>query len=159
MIYCGDNAAEIDDRLDVLGGLISPVVGLENLSRAVGHNFTEEDLDQPMPLLEGDLVGIGASRRHINEMIRQRPMTVREVYQVFVPTVGHPVFKGSPSQIADTMGEWYREGACDGFLVTLPVMPVDFRVFTERVVPELQARGLFRTDYPDGGLRDIMGVR
>src|SRR3546814_18717949 len=63
----------------------------------------------------------------------------------------------SSDLIADEMEDWYRDGACDGFMVGLPIVPVDLDSFTQEVVPELQRRGLFRREYSGGNLRAVMG--
>ena len=72
-------------------------------------------------------------------------------------STGLPIFAGTATDIADEMEDWYRDGACDGFMVGLPVVPIDLDSFTQEVVPELQRRGLFRREYSDGTLRDVMG--
>ena len=60
---------------------------------------------------------------------------------------GHYVMCGTPEQIADRMTEWFREGAADGFNVMPPYFPGGARDFAAGVIPILQKRGLFRTEY------------
>ena len=72
---------------------------------------------------------------------------------------GHHVFRGTPQQMADMMGDWIAQGACDGFTLQPAYMPGELRIFIDEVVPLLQARGLLRTDYEGATLRDrIRGV-
>ena len=54
--------------------------------------------------------------------------------------------------------DWFAEGAADGFNVMPPVLPAQFDVFTAEVVPLLQRRGLFRTEYAGAMLRDHYGL-
>ena len=67
---------------------------------------------------------------------------------------GTPVVKGSATEVADMLEDWYRGGACDGFVLTFPVVPLGLQNFVELVVPELQRRGLFRREYAGTTLRD-----
>jgi alkanesulfonate monooxygenase SsuD/methylene tetrahydromethanopterin reductase-like flavin-dependent oxidoreductase (luciferase family) len=68
-----------------------------------------------------------------------------------------PVFCGSPRQVADEMEHWYSSGSCDGFVLAATHMPGAYEDFGRLVVPELQRRGLFRTEYQPGTLRDNLG--
>jgi len=65
---------------------------------------------------------------------------------------------GTPARIADLMEEWFTTGAADGFNIQSPAIPVDAADFIELVVPELQRRGLFRTEYEGTTLRDHLGL-
>jgi alkanesulfonate monooxygenase SsuD/methylene tetrahydromethanopterin reductase-like flavin-dependent oxidoreductase (luciferase family) len=63
------------------------------------------------------------------------------------------VFTGTPVQVADTIEDWFRAGAADGFNIMPPYYPGGLEVFVDEVVPILQERGLFRTEYPGTTLR------
>jgi N-acetyl-S-(2-succino)cysteine monooxygenase len=65
---------------------------------------------------------------------------------------------GTAVQIADEMEAWFRGRAVDGFLVQPPVLPVGLDDFVEQVIPELQNRGLFRTEYEGATLRENLGL-
>ena len=69
-----------------------------------------------------------------------------------------PVFAGTPKDIADQMEAWFTGGAGDGFNLMFPVLPDDWMQFAERVVPELQRRGIARKDYGPGTLRERLGL-
>jgi alkanesulfonate monooxygenase len=68
------------------------------------------------------------------------------------------VFKGNPSQVADQMEDWYKSKACDGFNIMTPVLPRSLNEFVDLVIPELQRRGIFRTEYAGKTLRENMGL-
>jgi alkanesulfonate monooxygenase SsuD/methylene tetrahydromethanopterin reductase-like flavin-dependent oxidoreductase (luciferase family) len=61
---------------------------------------------------------------------------------------------GSPATIADYMEDWFTSGACDGFVLPPTVFPATYEEFGRMVVPELQRRGLFRTEYAGRTLRE-----
>ena len=71
----------------------------------------------------------------------------------------HWTIAGSAEQIADELESWFRAGAADGFNILVPLHPKGTEDFTERVVPILQRRGLFRTEYEGTTLRDHFGLR
>jgi alkanesulfonate monooxygenase len=60
--------------------------------------------------------------------------------------------------IADQMEEWLTTNACDGFNIMFPFLPAGLDDFVERVVPELQRRGIFRTEYTGKTLRENLGL-
>lgn len=65
---------------------------------------------------------------------------------------------GTPTQVADALEEWFTGGAADGFNIMPPYFPGGLDDFVEHVVPELQRRGLFRTEYEGTTLRDHLGL-
>jgi hypothetical protein len=60
--------------------------------------------------------------------------------------------------VADTVQLWWESGAADGFNVMAPVLPAGLEAFVDHVVPILQKRGLFRTEYSGKTLRDHYGL-
>ena len=65
---------------------------------------------------------------------------------------------GTPSQIADQLQLWFENGAADGFNVLPPVLPASLDEFVDLVIPELQRRGLFRTEYEGKTLRENLAL-
>ncbi len=65
---------------------------------------------------------------------------------------------GTPAQIADTMQAWLETDASDGFNVMFPTVPAGLDEFVDQVVPELQRRGIFRTEYAGSTLREHLGL-
>ena len=72
--------------------------------------------------------------------------------------IGKNVFVGTPEQVADYMEEWFVKRACDGFNIMPPYIPGALDDFCTLVVPELQRRGLFRTEYEGRTLRENLGL-
>jgi alkanesulfonate monooxygenase SsuD/methylene tetrahydromethanopterin reductase-like flavin-dependent oxidoreductase (luciferase family) len=91
-------------------------------------------------------------------MAQRDNLTIRQTYQRVLPSMGHIVFKGSPTQVAEEMASWYTEKACDGFNVLVPVLPRGLTDFVDLVVPELQKLKVFKTDYQGSNLRERMGL-
>ena len=71
---------------------------------------------------------------------------------------GHRTFTGTPVQVADAIQEWFDGGAADGFNIMPPVLPSGLETFVDQVVPILQERGLFRTEYTGRTLREHYGL-
>ena len=68
------------------------------------------------------------------------------------------IVAGDPVTVADHFERWFREGAVDGFNVLTAFQPAQFEAFTTLLVPELQRRGLFRTEYIGRTLREHLGL-
>jgi len=68
------------------------------------------------------------------------------------------IFFGNEVDIADQMQAWFEQGGSDGFMMALPILPESLTDITGKVVPELQRRGLFRTEYEGRTLRENLGL-
>ena len=157
-IFAARSAGEADDLYGELNALISPALGLDYLSKIVTQDVSDLPLDGPMPDLPDTVVGSSSVRSFVIKVIREEKLTVRQAYQRVVTDFGTPVVKGDPVHVADVLEDWYRSKACDGFVVTFPMVPVGLRNLVELVVPELQRRGLFRTEYTGTTLRHHLGL-
>ncbi len=155
-IFVGRSRAEADEHYDELNTLISPALGVEFLSKCVHMDLRNYDVDAPMPPITGEVIGMNTNRMAIGRIAEREGLTIRQLYERIAPTFGHPLFKGTPADIADQIEDWYTSKACDGFMVQFPVMPRGLRHFVEYVVPELQRRGLFRKEYEGKTLRENM---
>ena len=83
---------------------------------------------------------------------------MRDLYNLTAAARGHWVVCGTPQRIADTLEEWFVDGAADGFNILPPYFPDGFADFVDLVVPELQRRGLFRYEYQGTTLRNHLGL-
>ncbi|MFB8280578.1 LLM class flavin-dependent oxidoreductase [Nocardia colli] len=143
--------------------LTVPEYGLTQLENIVGKSLRHLPLDEAVPVDlfddAGDVTDNARSRLQVVAGIvqRERP-TVRGLLHKLAGARGHRVFAGTPEQVADTIEEWFRNGAADGFNVMPPYYPGGLEVFAETVVPILQERGLFRTEYTGTTLRDHFGL-
>jgi alkanesulfonate monooxygenase SsuD/methylene tetrahydromethanopterin reductase-like flavin-dependent oxidoreductase (luciferase family) len=89
-------------------------------------------------------------------MIRER-LTLRDIAKRY--NRSKATFCGTAAQVADHMEAWIEAGACDGFMISFLALPSSMKDFVDKVVPELQRRGVFRTDYTGRTLRDHLGLR
>ncbi|WP_436534565.1 NtaA/DmoA family FMN-dependent monooxygenase [Actinoplanes sp. HUAS TT8] len=99
--------------------------------------------------------GFGAALR---ALIAEAPRTPRELVEGGAGGAGHRLLVGSPEQIADDLEEWYAAGAADGFTVMPADTAVDLEDFATLVVPLLQKRDLFPTEYTHPTLRERLGL-
>ena len=157
-VFAGHSAAEADALYEELNVLIPGPLGVDYLSKIVTQDLSGLPLDAPMPELADQVVGSSTVRTLVVKQIRERRMTVGEAARMVVRDFGTPVVKGSASEVADVLEDWFRGGACDGFVLTFPVVPLGLQNFVDLVVPELQRRGLFRREYGGTTLRDHLGL-
>lgn len=159
----GDTAAEAADLEAELHGLIQPEYGVYRLSNLFGVDLSGYPLDKPLPLEalpHTDHINSQKGRHHMFvEMARRDKLTIRELIVRTASSRGHFALTGTPLQIADEMGRWLNEGAADGFNLMPPYLPGGLDVFVDKVVPELQNRGLFRTEYEGATLREHYGAK
>jgi len=155
--------AEAQRQARELNDLTDPEVGRKRLSgRFGGHDFSHLPLDKPLsPEDFPDPSTVEAARSRTEVIVglvkREKP-TLRQLLAYLAGARGHYTTAGTPEQIADLMESWFEDGAADGFNVMPPVLPAMLDVFVDEVIPLLQKRGLFRTEYEGETLRDHYGL-
>ncbi len=153
----GDTQAEAQGKFDLLQDLLDPLVGLARLHGAFG-DLSGYPLDGPVPL---DVLGPNEMRSgtdRLRERIKRENMTIRELHKSVAGGGGFHLI-GTAAQIADTMEEWIDAEACDGFNITPTHLPGGCEDFVNLVIPELQRRGRFRTEYEGSTLRENLGLK
>ena len=85
-------------------------------------------------------------------------MTLRDLYNITAAARGHWVIYGSPKHVADILEDWFTSERADGFVIMPAYFPGAFDDFVDKVVPELQRRGLYRKEYLGTTLRDHLGL-
>jgi N-acetyl-S-(2-succino)cysteine monooxygenase len=154
----GRTLAEAEDKYAALQALVDPVVGLGMLSTQLGNiDCSQFPLDEPLPDLP-ITEGSQSKQKLIYEQARAKNLTVRELYLAVAAGRGHRFVLGTPKTIADELEAWFTAGACDGFNIMPPYLPDQLDDFVDLVIPELQTRGLFRTEYEGTTLRDHLGL-
>ncbi|MGW5316012.1 LLM class flavin-dependent oxidoreductase [Nocardia thailandica] len=140
--------------------LISPDYALRQLSAVLGVDLSEHPLDAPLPPLPDEAAVEGAKSRFtlIKELADSERLTVRQLIGKLGGGRGHRTFAGTPEQVADELQTWFEAGAADGFNIMPPYLPGGLDDFVDQVVPILQRRGLFRTDYTATTLRGHYGL-
>jgi alkanesulfonate monooxygenase SsuD/methylene tetrahydromethanopterin reductase-like flavin-dependent oxidoreductase (luciferase family) len=117
------------------------------------------DLDGPVPIDLKPSDNYHAFAKVMLDKARREDMRLRDVYNLMAAARGHWVLCGTPEHIADTLETWFTTGAADGFNVMPSHFPDGLTDFVDMVVPILQHRGLYRTEYEGTTLRDRMGLK
>lgn len=156
----GETEAIATEKYRELQNLIIPSVGLKILSSYLGgFDLTPYPLDGPLPDIEiPETNGVKSRFQLVKDLAKRENMTIRELYKYIAGSRGHHIFVGTPQQLADKMEEWLTLGAADGFNLMPPLLPEGLDLFVDQVVPLLQERGLFRTEYEGTTLRDHLGL-
>lgn len=155
----GRTQEEADAKWAALQKLIHPSVGLNTIAPFwPGEDLTKWDLDAPPPYIPQPPAGRNSRAHVVLELARRDKLTVRQLYEYLAGARGHWVVVGTPQKIADEIQNWFENGAADGFNVMPPVLPESLNDFVDLVIPELQRRGLFRTEYEGTTLRENLGL-
>lgn len=164
-VYIGGTEQEAWARKRELDELAGSEKLIQRFAGRIGVDPADLDLDLPVPerLLPAIRNGNGSIAHGskgfadaLYSLVRDRSLTVRQI--IARGAGGHRVEIGTPEQIADTMEEWFREGAADGFNIMNDVYPSGLASFVDHVIPILQKRGIFRTEYEGRTLRSHYGL-
>lgn len=159
----GSTEYEARQVWEELDSLTSIDVGLGRLSaRFGGHDFSGLPLDRRLTRDDfPDPAQVEASRSramgYVETTLRDG-LTLRQLLKRLAGARGHLAIAGTPEQVADTIEDWFRTGAADGFNVMPPVITQQLELFASEVVPILRKRGLFRSDYQSSTLRGHFGL-
>ncbi|HXZ01563.1 MAG TPA: LLM class flavin-dependent oxidoreductase [Stellaceae bacterium] len=156
-VVVGDTDEEASRKRAHLDSLVHYDSGIASLSGALGHDASGFDPDGPLPEIPESNASRSARQRVI-DLARRENLTVRQLAQR-VGSYSGLAFVGTPATIADGMEEWLAGEGSDGFNVMFPYLPGGLDDFVERVVPELQRRGIFRRAYEGATLRENLGLR
>lgn len=160
-IIPGETQAMAEDRRALVDSLAKPVDALALLSEVLNFDFASKDMDEAFT--EDELASISGLRATLDRVVQasgKSNPTIRDfiTYSKRGTINEFPVFCGTPQAIADEMEEWFKDGACDGFVVAGTHIPGGYEDVARLVVPELQKRGVFREDYTGPTLRENLGL-
>jgi alkanesulfonate monooxygenase len=156
-VVVGDTVEEARKKKALLDSRVHPDSGIGTISAQLGFDASGFDLDGPLPEIPETNAG-KTGRQRLIDMARRENLTVRELAQRVGGSFGSLEMIGTPETIADQMEMWLKEEGSDGFNVLFPWLPGGLNEFCERVVPELQRRGLFRREYEGKTLRENLGL-
>ncbi|HTB77527.1 MAG TPA: NtaA/DmoA family FMN-dependent monooxygenase, partial [Polyangiaceae bacterium] len=157
----GATEAEAQAKEAELDRLIRPEFAKQQLAQTLRVRPEDLDLDSELPRelpSEDEIEGAKSRYTLIVTLARRERLTVRQLIGRLGGGRGHRTFAGTPEQVADAIQHWVEQGVADGFNIMPPVLPSSFEAFVEHVVPILQRRGLFRTEYEGTTLRDHYGL-
>ncbi|TAJ50192.1 MAG: LLM class flavin-dependent oxidoreductase [Herbiconiux sp.] len=167
----GDTSAEAEENArEIALAQTSGPTAIAFLERIWGRDLTGYDPDGPLPAIDPDPAGAGITQGRANNSADPKAtadawraraeaenLSIREL--VIALTARHALV-GTPSQVADEINRFVQERASDGFVIVGHTNPHGLDEFVDRVVPELQERGVYRESYPEGEpLRRALGVR
>lgn len=156
-VIVGKDAEDVEQQYQTTAALVSIKDALNYLGRFFDHHdFSQYPLDAPFP----DIGDIGqnsfrSTTDEIKEKARKYGHTLRQA--ALEAATERPKFFGTPEEVADGLQRWFEAEATDGFIIHGGT-PDTFERFVDQVIPVLQARGLFRSEYPGVTLRDSLGL-
>ena len=156
LVVVGDTVAEAREKRAVLDSKVHLDSAIASLSIQLGTDASKFDLDGPLPGIPESNASKSGRERAIR-MAEQENLTVRELAQRMGGYSGLALV-GTAETIADEMEEWIDSRASDGFTIMFPFLPEGLDLFVDRVVPELQRRGLLRREYEGKTLRENLGL-
>ncbi|MFE4971746.1 LLM class flavin-dependent oxidoreductase [Kitasatospora sp. NPDC056651] len=163
----GDTDAEAAERAhEVRRTQVSPQTAIHFLEQIWGIDLSDHDPDGPLPTVDpdpdsalvqgrarlGDPVAVAERWRAV---AAEKKLTSRELV---IEVTGRQSFIGSPATVAERIDHFVQNDAADGFILVPHLTPGGLDEFVDRVVPLLQERGVFRTDYTGPTLRDHLGL-
>ena len=156
-VVVGDTLEEARAKKARLDSLVHPDSGIASLSVQLGTDASRFDLDAPLPEIP-ETNASKSAREKLIDKARKENMTVRQLAQFVGGSYGTLEMIGTPAMIADQMEEWLVSRGSDGFNVMFPYLPGGLDDFVDRVVPELQRRGIYRRNYEGKTLRENLGL-
>jgi FMN-dependent oxidoreductase (nitrilotriacetate monooxygenase family) len=156
-VLVGETVEEAREKRAKLDSLVHYANAIGSLSIALGHDASGFDPDGPLPEIPESNASKSGRERAI-ALARRENLTVRQLAQRLGGYSGLAMV-GTPKTIADEMEEWLVTEGSDGFTVMFPYLPGGLDDFVDRVVPELQRRGIFRREYEGTTLRENLGLK
>ncbi len=164
----GDTADEARDKArHIRHQQVSGATAIAMLEQVWGRDLSDYDPDGPLPDIDpaGD-TGITQGRvRHgdpvaVARGYRERAEAERlSIRELVIAVTSRQQFVGTAAAIAAEIDDYVQADACDGFILVPHLTPHGLDEFVDRVVPLLQERGAFRTEYVDETLREHLGLR
>jgi FMN-dependent oxidoreductase (nitrilotriacetate monooxygenase family) len=155
-VVVGETLAEAREKRARLDSLVHYDSAIASLSVALGHDASSFDPDGPLPEIPESNASKSGRERAI-ALAEREQLTVRQLAQRLGGFAGLAMV-GTPEMIADEMEEWLASEGSDGFNVMFPYLPGGLDDFVDRVVPQLQRRGIFRREYEGATLRENLGL-
>jgi alkanesulfonate monooxygenase SsuD/methylene tetrahydromethanopterin reductase-like flavin-dependent oxidoreductase (luciferase family) len=165
-----EKASEVEEkRRWVLEGQFTGQTALSLVGLVWGRDLSDRDPDGPLPEFDPVPAPISATRgaardgkdpiaiaKEWRALAEAKNLSLR---QVAIETSERSGFVGTPEQVADELARWVRAGATDGFNISPYMVPGGLDEIVDWLVPALQERGVYRTEYASTTLRGHLGLR
>lgn len=163
----GDTDAEAQDKArHIRYQQVSGATAIAMLEQVWGRELSEFDPDGPLPefdpVVDSDITQ--GRVRHVDPVAvagkwRERSEAEKlSIRELIIAVTTREQFVGTAAGIADEIDRYIQADACDGFILVPHLTPHGLDEFVDRVVPLLQERGAFRTEYTGETLRDHLGL-
>ncbi len=152
-VVIGETESLARERAEYVNSLVDTQLGMAQISGHIGVDLSRFDPDQPLADIEIE-EGSRGSFDVILQGTKAEGLTLGEAARRFATSELCPQLVGTPEMIADHLTELFEARACDGFVLTPTTSPGMFEQFSRAVVPILQKRGVFRTEYTGRTLRE-----
>ncbi|KAK0630971.1 luciferase-like domain-containing protein [Bombardia bombarda] len=156
-VVVGDTAEDAQEKRLKLDSLVHYDTAIASLSVMLGTDARVFDPDQPIPENLPKTNASQTAQDGVVKLGKDEGLTVRQIAQRMGGYSGL-AFVGTPEEIATEMQQWLDEEGADGFTVVFPFLPQGLDAVAEKLIPELQRRGLFRKDYEGATLREHLGL-
>ena len=152
-VIIGETESIAKERQENINSLVSVDLAVAEISNGLGIDLSDWPLDKPLEDMD-----LPQASRGIFEVILQgskaKNLTLRDAARAFGENQLTPQVVGTASQVADHMQDLFESEACDGFIISPSLSPSSYVSFVKSVVPELQRRGLYRTEYTGKTFRE-----
>jgi FMN-dependent oxidoreductase (nitrilotriacetate monooxygenase family) len=149
--FVAETEAAARDLQEQHNRLVPLEAALTILSGHLGYDFSQLDPDDLLQPFES------RSSQGVVDMytkIAGKQLTVKQAALMHGRSVGLPQLVGTPEQVADQLEAYYAQAGGDGFMLSMAYTPGSLETFVDEVVPVLQRRGRFRTEYAGNTLRE-----
>jgi len=154
--------ADTDEQAQALAAeldaLVLPIAGLAFMSASMNYDLAQHDPKAPVPDIREHIRGSKGRFDVVIGNAIEAGWSLEQLGRWYASSLAFAKFIGSPQTVANQIQQWFDEHAADGFVVMPPYMPGGAERFLQQVVPELQRRGIFRTEYQGSTLRDHLGL-
>jgi FMN-dependent oxidoreductase (nitrilotriacetate monooxygenase family) len=156
-VIAAETREAAEAEADYLDSLASVELGLQTLTNLSGADMWSYPLDTPLaevPVDPEKTASIGLYQNVLSIRREGRGLTLGEAARLYATTWMSPRLVGTPRIVVDRMQDMFESGACDGFIIGTSSLPMGLRNFVDLIVPELQRRGLYRTEYTGASFRE-----
>ena len=152
-VVIGETESIARERAEYVNSLVDTQLGMAQISGHIGIDLSKLDPDQPLADIELEEGSRGSFDVILQGTAREN-LTLGEAARRFATSELCPQLVGTPESIADRLTDLFLSHACDGFVLTPTTFPGMYEQFCKTVVPILQKRGVFRTEYTGRTLRE-----
>lgn len=167
----GDTDAEAADIAhEVRLAQVSPATAIKFLEQLWNRDLSDHDPDGPLPSVDPVVGENTIARGRASVRMHRDPIAVANEWrakaeaenlstrELIIEVTGRQNFIGSPATVAEEINKLVQADASDGFILVPHVTPAGLDPFVDSVVPLLQERGVFRSDYAGTTLREHLGL-